>query len=89
MNKSGKIIYINLGVLLFYSLIVRLVYKQNDQLSMMLLSAFLVFCHSVFNLGTGVSYRSNGNKEKGNSYLLSSVLVLVIGFGVCLGNANI
>lgn len=89
MNKSGKIIYINLGVLVLYSLLVRLAYKQTDQLSMMLISAALVFFHFFFNFIMGITERSNGNKEKGNSYFLSSVIVLVIGFGVCMGNANI
>jgi hypothetical protein len=88
MKKLGKIVGINLAVLLGYSLLIRLGVGR-DGITIMMYSAFLIICQVIFNLLSAANQRTSGNKDVGNSYTLSAIVVLVIGFAVCFGNAGI
>mgnify|MGYP001765214409 CR=1 FL=1 len=88
MNAVKKIGGINLGILLLYSILARLsdtqggTYKGLGFMTMMML---FVGLHVVINLIICLVQFSRRNKELGRAYLLSSIIVLVIGFSACLG----
>jgi heme/copper-type cytochrome/quinol oxidase subunit 2 len=92
MNAVKKIGGINLAILLIYSVIARLSdtnggnYKGMGFMMMMML---FVGLHVVINLIICLVHFSRRNKELGRAYLLSSILVLVIGFSTCWGIASV
>lgn len=93
MKNLGKIIGWNLSILLVYSVLVRLTnrgYSGNSGgLNVLIYSAMLIAFHVFMNFGLALNSYSSGDKQTGNSFMLSMVIVLIVGFGTCLGNANI
>jgi hypothetical protein len=92
MKSLARIAGINLLVLLGYSILIRLLNGgggHNDgAMGILLMSAFAVGLHVVICLiVTAVEY-GNKAKELGRAWLLSSGVVLVVGFSTCLGNAS-
>jgi len=57
----------------------------------MIFSAFFIFCQFLGNLLLGISARSNDEEKRktSGSYILSAFVVLLVGFGLCMGNASI
>ncbi|HXB11003.1 MAG TPA: hypothetical protein VNZ45_03375 [Bacteroidia bacterium] len=89
MKPLNKVVTINLLILLAYSLIIRLVVGRDEKsLGILLTSALIIFCHIFILILAGLILQASGKKELGRAFLLSSVFVLVIGFGVCWGNAT-
>jgi heme/copper-type cytochrome/quinol oxidase subunit 2 len=88
MNAVKKIGGVNLAILLIYSVIARLsdtkggTYKGMGFMMMMML---FVALHVVVTLIICLIHFARKNKELGRAYLLSSILVLIIGFSACLG----
>jgi hypothetical protein len=92
MNKIKKIIGINLILLLVYSCFIpRLMIDAKDHESSIGVMIFLVFATAVqvgSNTILSIIFFINRNKELGNAYLISSGIVLLIGFSSCFYQIN-
>jgi hypothetical protein len=92
MKPLKKIAGINLAVLFAYSILIRLISSggtQSASMGILIMSAFAVGIHVVICLlVTAVAY-GNQSKESGRAWLLSSGIVLLVGFSTCLGNASL
>jgi heme/copper-type cytochrome/quinol oxidase subunit 2 len=88
MNALKKIGGINLVILLAYSILARLIDNQPGQykgLGFMMFMVVFVALHVLVNLVICLFHFVRKNRELGKAYLLSAILVLVIGFSACLG----
>jgi hypothetical protein len=72
----GKIIGVNLLILLGYSMLLKL--KGDD--SVIGLLAALIFFHFIINLTQAISKENIKNRP---AFLISAFLVLIIGFATC------
>ncbi|HEY4325347.1 MAG TPA: hypothetical protein VGN20_15215 [Mucilaginibacter sp.] len=72
VNAIGIVGY-NILALVFYTLLFKLVANDGG----MFLDAFVLFIHVIFCLGMSIGKRSGW-------WLLSSLLVLIIGFSTCV-----
>jgi hypothetical protein len=92
MKSLKKIAGINLAVLFAYSILIRVVSSggaQGAAMGILIMSAFAVGIHVIICLlVTAVEY-GNKSKEVGRAWLLSSGIVLLVGFSTCLGNASL
>ena len=92
MNLLKKIAGFNLLAILVYSIIIRLLNygpKHNDaSLGILILSAFAVGLHVLICALISFFEFSSKRREKGRAWILSAGIVLLVGFSVCLGNAN-
>jgi hypothetical protein len=92
MKPLKKIAGINLLVLFAYSIIIRFssgAGTQGAAAGILIMSAFAVGIHVfICLLVTGIEY-ANRSKETGRAWLLSSGIVLLVGFSTCLGNASL
>ena len=90
MKPLKKISGINLVVLLIYSILIRVFSSGGENgaaMGIMILSAFAIGVHVIICLlVTAIEY-SGKNKELGKAWLLSTGIVLLVGFSTCLGNA--
>lgn len=96
MKHLGKIVRINLLVLLAYSVIIRVwaisesgngnEAKQGRSLGILILSAGVIAMHVLGSLIISLS-NYNTNKDLGKAWLLTTGIVLLVGFLACLGNA--
>jgi hypothetical protein len=93
MKNFGKVAGINLGILLLYSLVIRLITMRgsSDQrpLGIMIFSAVVVGLHVLVCLLTSLSAFGSRNNEIGRVWLGTTGVVLLVGFSVCLGNASL
>jgi hypothetical protein len=91
MKNFGKVIGINLAVVLVYSALIRLLTLGSSQGSMgvVLLSALAVGLHTLICLVVSLSSFLSRDKETGATWLGTTAIVLVVGFSVCLGNASL
>ncbi len=91
MKSLKKIAGINLAVLLAYSIVIRIFSggggKQNESMGILIMSAFAVGIQVIICLLLAAVEYSNKSKESGRAWLLSSGIVLLVGFSTCLGNA--
>jgi hypothetical protein len=77
--KNGKVHLINLGILFFYLVLLRLLFEYNAVIIAVLPMVIQLFINIVLafiNIGH--------NRALGLTYFLSTVLVLLIGFPSCL-----
>jgi hypothetical protein len=93
MKPLKKIAGINLLVLLAYSILIRVLSsgggKQGAAMGILIMSAFAVGIHVIICLLVTVVEYGNRSKEVGRAWLLSSGIVLLVGFSTCLGNASL
>jgi len=92
MKPINKIAGINLAVLLIYSLLIRLANRGNANdgaLGIMIMSAFVIGFHVVICLIVAAVTYGGKHGESAKAWLLSSGIVLLVGFSTCLGNANL
>ena len=82
MNKFGKIVGGNLLILLIYTLSSHIFFTQLNRL---ILLAVMIVIQVVLNLIYCIVNFSKGDTELGKAFLLSTGLVLVIGFSTCIG----
>ncbi len=80
MSQIKKILGINLLVLLVYSISIQIFCTSYD---LFILPAMMILFQVVLNLFLSVANFGRGEKERGKAFLLSSGLVLVIGFSIC------
>ncbi len=83
MEKFGKIIGLHLLILLGYSLIAKVLQNIDGDLTMLIFMGMFVSAQTVICLGIGIKKFAESKKQEGGIYLLTCLLVLVIGFGTC------
>ena len=92
MKPLKKIAGINLMILFAYSALIRVLNSgvgQGAAMGILIMSAFAVGIHVLICLiVTAIEY-GNKTKEFGRAWLLSSGIVLLVGFSTCLGNASL
>jgi threonine/homoserine/homoserine lactone efflux protein len=91
MNSLKRIAGINLAILLGYSILARLIDNQpghSKGLGFMIFMVMFVALHVLVNLIICLFHFSRRNKDLGRSYLLSGLIVAVIGFSACFGLAG-
>ena len=88
MRPLYKIAGINLLILLIYSVVIRFAVGRSGDgsLGIMIFSAIAVGIHVFICLIVAAIMNIGKNSGLGKAWLLSSGLVLLIGFSVCLGN---
>jgi hypothetical protein len=92
MKKFGKVVGINLAGVLFYSALIRLVNwgeGGGGLTGILLLSAIAVGLHTLVCLVISLGSFASRDNEIGRVWLGTTVIVLVVGFSVCLGNASL
>jgi hypothetical protein len=92
MKSLKKIAGINLLILFAYSVLIRIFSSgggQGASMSILIMSAFAVGLHVLICLIITVIEYGNKAKELGKAWLLSSGIVLLVGFSTCLGNASL
>jgi hypothetical protein len=90
MNPLKRIVGINLAALLLYSILIRIISfgsSGDKSMSILIMSAFAVGAH-VFVCAIVTAFQfADKSKPLGRAWLLSTGLVLLVGFSTCLGNA--
>lgn len=96
MKDLGKILLINLGILLAYSLLILWGSKSGnsggDQYAGMgfALGMMMVIAgHALINLIIMIVQFVKGRKELGLSYLVAVFVVIGIGFSSCMGGSSL
>jgi len=90
MNSLKKIAGLNLLILLIYTLLVSVLSAGNQwQMSFMIFMAMLIAVHVGINFIASLIFFVQRNRNMGRNYLLSALLVLVIGFSTCFGIASL
>jgi hypothetical protein len=80
MEKLGKIAGYNILFIFAYDIILRL---ATDNMSVMFISMILIILQVLYNFIASITYYSSKQTRLGNSYMLTTFLVLIIGIGVC------
>jgi uncharacterized membrane protein len=91
MKPFKRIVGINLLGMFAYSALIRLVnFREKDHaMDILIMSAFAVGLHVLIcGVVSGAFYARNKN-ELGKAWILSTGIVLLIGFSTCLGNASL
>ena len=93
MNALKKIAGINLAILLAYTLLLGVVTHESSGqykgLGTMIALAMAISVHVCITIIMSIYYFVRSNKANGKAYLLSSLLVLVVGFSACIGTGSI
>jgi hypothetical protein len=92
MKPLKKIAGINLLILFAYSALIRIFNSGSAQgaaMGILIMSAFAVGLHVLICLVVTAIEYGNKTKELGRAWLLSSGIVLLVGFSTCLGNASL
>jgi len=80
---------INLFILIFYTILINATSTGSERdLSVALGLATCIGIQVIVNLITAIIYFIGNNPPLAKSYLLSSGLVLLIGFSACLGSVS-
>lgn len=86
MNSLKKVAGYNLLAILIYSVLIHFAAGRDDT-GIMIYSAFVVGAHVLIGFVCSLGYFASREKEMGRAWLLSTLLVLLVGFSACLGNA--
>jgi hypothetical protein len=84
MKDFGKIVGYNLLAILIYSALIRLI-VGGDSMGIAILSAFVVGAHFLITIIVGIA---KSGKSNGRAWLLAALVVALVGFSTCLGNAS-
>jgi hypothetical protein len=91
MKNFGIVAGSNLGILLLYSLVIRIIFMSDNSrdrpMDILYTSAFAVGIHVIVCFLISVIAYVSGKSEWGKAWLATTGVVLLIGFSVCLGNA--
>lgn len=91
MKNFGKIVGINVGILLLYSLVIRLLSgggsHSDGSMGILIMSAYVVGAHVVVCGLVSLFLFGGSDREKARAWLATTGIVLLVGFSVCLGNA--
>jgi VanZ family protein len=85
-DESRKILLTNMGIFAAYTLMSYLISRPDG----ILYHAFFISAHVIIAFLIGIiRLVFVKNSSDGGAYILSSVLVLIIGFGTCMGIGRI
>ena len=91
MNEIKKIAGINLAIILASSIVIRLIAGISDGtekgLGIAIISAVVVAIHVIINILLWVAFMVT-NSKRSKAFLISSGIVLLVGFSTCLANAS-
>jgi|GEM_PF-1839721 hypothetical protein len=82
MKNLGKIAGINIAIIVVYGILLRV--SGTDSWNVVLVSMMLVIFQVLINFALALMYYGNSEKSTGHSYMLTSLFVLIVGFGVCV-----
>ena len=86
MNSIKSIAGINLIILVVYTILVRLANPgSGGMLSVLIISAVIISMHVLVLLGYAIFNYRDKEKQLGKAYLLTSGLILLVGFSTCWG----
>ena len=91
-SPFGKIIGVNLLVLLAYSIglkVVVVLQGERDSEAFVLLMAFVLVLHFGLDLLVALVLGVAGKRDAALGFLASAPLVLLVGFGACFAGASI
>jgi len=92
MHQLKKIAGINLILMLVYSVIIQLAVQNTggngsyQGLGVALFSMFVIGAHVGINLIIALVFFFKNNNAQGKVFLLSSIILLLIGLSACFGN---
>ena len=91
MNSFKKVAGINLAILLIYTLLSNIGASSGSErgLQVVVLMALLICIHTGINFLASIVFFIQKNRVQGRNFLLSALIVLVIGFSACLGTASL
>jgi uncharacterized membrane protein YozB (DUF420 family) len=92
MNSIKKVVGINLLILLAYTLLCNLVSNSNGNergMEVAILMMVAVVIHVGILLLAMLIFFIRKNNAEGRTFLLSALIVLVIGFSACLGSTSL
>jgi hypothetical protein len=85
MKNFGKLAFPHLIGLLIYAIICRILDIIDRRLGGLAWLAIVIILHTVICFIISIYQFRNHKKEAGKNYLLMSLLILLIGFGTCMG----
>lgn len=86
MNSLKKVAGINLIILLIYNILVNIGSTgSNRGMQIMFMLMLLIILHVAINFIVSLVFFAKREKTAGRNFLLSSLIVLLIGFSSCLG----
>jgi uncharacterized membrane protein YozB (DUF420 family) len=91
MKLPFKILFINLGIAVFISVLILIGLSGNFKVDEFFIALGLVaLAGAVIDLIIGIILLATGNKESGKGFMLSAGVLLLIGFASCgMGMSNL
>lgn len=94
MEQSKKILWLNLAILLIYTVIIQFVGKlqsssHDKQLFILVMTMYTIMTHLGVNILFTILFFSKQDKEKGKVLALNSLMILLVGFSCCLGSTSL
>ena len=89
MKQPGKILFINLGILLVYMVIINLIASQEHDeygLAVVLYSSIAIGLHALANLIMSIVSFVGKDKGSGAGFLISAFMVALIGCAGCFAS---
>jgi len=90
VNQLKKIVGINLLIILLYSVLIRLYADTSNlyeaEFFILIISVYPVGIQVTINLLVSIVYFFKSNSDMGKAFLLSTIIVLLVGFSSCWGN---
>lgn len=80
-SDKKKILKINLGILAFYTIFCIILGKEGG----FIMDAFFIVAHVAICLLVGIIQSIVSKGDTAKEWFLSAILVLLIGFGTCVG----
>lgn len=92
MEQLKKIVGINLGIMLIYTLVLQAWAQLSGEveymsLGVLIFSMYIIAAQVAINLVIAIGYFIKNNNDMGKAFLLSTLIVLLVGFSSCWGNA--
>jgi len=93
MKSLSRIVGINLIILAIYTLIIHfsntLDHSNDAFLGILILSILPIAIHVIVNIIIAIVFFAKNNLPMGKAFLLSALVVLIIGFSTCWGSAMV
>lgn len=92
MEQLKKIVGINLGIMLIYTILMQAWAQLSGgteymSIGVLIFSMYIIAAHVAINLAIAIGYFFKSNHDMGKAFLLSTLIVLLVGFSSCWGNA--
>jgi cytochrome bd-type quinol oxidase subunit 2 len=91
MEQSKKIIWINLAILFLYTAIIHAVGKSQEnmheqQLYILIMGIYPLITHLAISIFLALVFFFKKDQEKGQAFVLSTLIILLVGFSACWGS---